>query len=428
MRHRPRLPALLPRALAVALSTLGAACGDGGAPAGRSLEGPALATRSDRAEFGDLWEGESRRHTFELESVGSEPIVIAERLDSCGCTSLEWYEVDAAGERRPYATGEPIEPGHRLVLEVLFDSTGRDGHFDQPITLYPAAASVERIPLHLVATIRPLLAVEALEGVATGPEAVLAAAAQRRAGNSNADAGRFVDLGTVRLGTTASATATLRSNAGPLALEVLERGLPPGVVARVEPFDGAREPAANTSGRSERWKLFIELDPGAQPGPRLGTLTLASDLHAPDGSPITARVHVQALVRGLVEVAGGRVGFQALDAGATASRTVGVVAREELELPEDPAVEVVAVLDGPHAEQDVSHWFEAHWTREGAGRAQVEIRLGPLPPEQFGVFEGEVRIALDLAAQPVLTVPFVGTATGLASPSTSPAGPESPRR
>lgn len=419
--HRPR-PILTLLALgALCTAPLTAGCG-GGEEDGiiGSVDGPALAARSVAVDLGELWEGETRRHSFVLESVGTEPFVIVERSNSCGCSEIEWFEEDAQGARTPYTTGEPLEPGHRLVVDVVFDSTGRPGAFDDALRLYSPHPEAPRVPLGIRAFIRPLLDVTSVEGGLDGVAGALAEAGQRQAGNALAQSGRFVDLGVVQLGSASGATATLTSNAGPLALTVGDEGRPPAFEAELVPLE------PDDQGRAEGFELRVTLAGDAPAGPQLGTLTLVSDQLGGDDRPLVSRVHVQAVVRGLVESVGGRAAFGALDAGMGATVNVPVLATDpELELPTDPKLELEAFLDAPQGDEDVSDWFRASWEAEG-GQGRLDLELLPLPEGRFGTFQGVVRIPLGLEAQPRLEVPFVGTATGLAGPAARFIGPQLP--
>jgi hypothetical protein len=386
----------------------------------RTIEGPAFSTESAVADFGELWEGETRRHTFRLTSVGTEPIVVQERLDTCGCSAIEWFEIEPDGTRTAYTTNEPIEPGNVLQLDVTFDSSGRRGPFDQPIRLY-GPFSGGRAELSLVANIRPLLEVEGSDGALAPSDAALALAGAVYAGNHEARGGRFVDLGAVMQGQSGAAVVTLASQTGPVVLAITGEP-PPDVVAALRPL----EPDAR--GRAERWRLDVELDPDARVGSRLGTLTLASDQVGSTGQTITSRIHVQAAVRGRVEVVGGRVSFGSLDAGDPVERDAFIAILDvDVELPGEPELELVAVLDGPHAEEVVSSWFSARW-RPGTidSSAAVTITAGPLPAGRFGAFDGLVRVPLDDPRQPWLEIPFSGTATGVPVPGSATSGPTLP--
>lgn len=402
----------------LALALAASACDSG---AERTIEGPAFATESARAEFGDLWEGETRRYSFLLESVGTEPIIVQERLDTCGCSAIEWFEIDLDGTRTPYATNEPIEPGHVLQLDVTFDSTGRRGPFDQPIRLY-GPFSGGRAELSLVANIQPLLEVQGMQSALDPSNAALALAGAAYAGNNEARGGRFVDLGAVMQGQSGAAEVILASLAGPVALSITG-DRPPDVLAVLTPLEPDDE------GRADRWRLAIELDSAAQVGSRLGTLTLASDQVGATGQTITSRVHVQAAVRGRVEVLGGRVAFGTLDAGIPTVREAFIAVLDlEVELPQKPELELRAFLDGPHAEEEITDWFDARWRPGTVGSpAAVTITAGPLPKGRYGAFEGVVRIPLLDPGQPWLEIPFSGTATGVPVPASSTPGPTQPQ-
>lgn len=398
-------------ALAFALTLAG--CGDG--PPSR--EGMSFATRSTRAEFGRLWEGEIREHTFRLESNGSEAIRVDERLDSCGCSSVEWYVVGDDGERRAYTKGAPIEPGEALEVDVVFDSRGREGDFDQPITLYLPFERQPKIELRLAARIEPLLVVESAEGESTTTESSLRMLRDVAAGNPDAHAGRFLDLGRVSSGQGASGALVLRSQAGPIALRFVGPPVPDARV-RLEPLE------PNADGRAERFRLAIELDPLAPAGVRLGSLELASDLIGGDGRAVSSFVRVRAEVRGLVESAPAYLDFDHVDAEQVVERRATLVIDSAARGLSEPLVPTAtAVLEAPEGEIDVSSWFEV-LVETGPTRTIV-LRTKPFPTRPFGPFRGLVHIDLGLAEQPRLEIAFGGVATGV-PPVPSAVGPGRP--
>lgn len=407
--HRPhrrpqQRPSRRARAAALgALVTLLALAGCDGGPPQRA--GMSFATRSTRADFGRLWEGEVREHTFRLESNGSEPIRVDERLDSCGCSSVEWFVVGSDAERRPYTKRAPIAPGETLEVDVVFDSRGREGAFDQPITLYVPFEQQPKIELRLAAQIEPLLVVDATEGPTTTTESSLRMIRAVAAGDPAAHAGRFLDLGRVASGEGASGSLVLRSQAGPIALRFVGPPVPDARV-HLEPL----EPGPD--GRAERFRLSVDLDPLAPAGVRLGSFELASDLIGGDGRAVSSFVRVRAEVRGLVESSPAYLDFDLVDAERVVERRALLVIDPAATGLHEPLVPTVtAVLEAPEAQIDVSDWFEV--TVEGAPTGAVVLRTKPFPTRPFGPFRGLVRIDLGIVRQPQLEISFGGVATGV---------------
>lgn len=73
-------------------------------------------------DFGTIIEGEKVLCYFEYENTGKGDLVIMEVETTCGCTTLDW-------------TREPLGPGERDQLKVVFDSHGRLGTQIKPIAV-----------------------------------------------------------------------------------------------------------------------------------------------------------------------------------------------------------------------------------------------------------------------------------------------------
>jgi len=65
-------------------------------------------------DFGDLKQGEQVSFVFEFTNTGGSPLLIKDAAASCGCTV-------------PNYDKEPIAPGDKGDIEVVFDSSGRRG-------------------------------------------------------------------------------------------------------------------------------------------------------------------------------------------------------------------------------------------------------------------------------------------------------------
>lgn len=73
-------------------------------------------------EFGDINEGEIVRHSFHFTNTGNEDLVISRCQASCGCTT-------------PKCEKKPVAPGERGVIEIKFDSSGKQGNQTKNITI-----------------------------------------------------------------------------------------------------------------------------------------------------------------------------------------------------------------------------------------------------------------------------------------------------
>lgn len=67
-------------------------------------------------DFGTVTEGEQVRHTYEFTNAGDQNLVLINVTGSCGCTVPEdWPK-------------QPIAPGEKGEIKVVFDSEGRVGN------------------------------------------------------------------------------------------------------------------------------------------------------------------------------------------------------------------------------------------------------------------------------------------------------------
>lgn len=73
-------------------------------------------------DFGTIIEGEMLVCYFEYENLGTGDLVISSVSASCGCTSPDWSK-------------EPLKPGERDRLKLVFDSNGRSGSQIKSVTV-----------------------------------------------------------------------------------------------------------------------------------------------------------------------------------------------------------------------------------------------------------------------------------------------------
>lgn len=78
------------------------------------VKGASITFQKNNYDFGKIPEGQKVTHEFEFVNNGSEPLIISNATASCGCTIPEYPK-------------EPIAPGKKGVIKVVFDSSGRPG-------------------------------------------------------------------------------------------------------------------------------------------------------------------------------------------------------------------------------------------------------------------------------------------------------------
>lgn len=81
-------------------------------------------------DFGNIVQGDKVEHTFYFTNTGNEPLLITNVQVSCGCTVPKWPR-------------DPIPPGARGELTVSFNSAGKMGKQNKPVTLVSNAVNPE---------------------------------------------------------------------------------------------------------------------------------------------------------------------------------------------------------------------------------------------------------------------------------------------
>ena len=74
-------------------------------------------------DFGTIAQGEKVSHTFKFRNIGSGQLVITDVTTSCGCTASKY-------------SLEPVAPGAEGMVEVIFDSYGREGRQMKKISVW----------------------------------------------------------------------------------------------------------------------------------------------------------------------------------------------------------------------------------------------------------------------------------------------------
>ncbi|UTW61068.1 DUF1573 domain-containing protein [bacterium SCSIO 12741] len=71
-------------------------------------------------DFGEITQGEKVQFTFTFTNTGENDLVIASANGSCGCTVPEWPK-------------EPVRPGEKGEINVVFNSDGKEGKMHKKV-------------------------------------------------------------------------------------------------------------------------------------------------------------------------------------------------------------------------------------------------------------------------------------------------------
>jgi hypothetical protein len=73
-------------------------------------------------DFGKIIQGENVTYSFKFKNTGNSDLVIAKVSATCGCTASDYPR-------------EPVRPGEEGVIEVSFDSSGKQGFQSKDLTI-----------------------------------------------------------------------------------------------------------------------------------------------------------------------------------------------------------------------------------------------------------------------------------------------------
>jgi len=93
-------------------------------------------------EFGEINEGDVIDTVFTFENIGSDPLIISNAKAGCGCTVPQWPK-------------EPIAPGETGKIAVKFNSKGKPGQQNKPVTL-TMNTTPNTMKLRLVGKVNPI--------------------------------------------------------------------------------------------------------------------------------------------------------------------------------------------------------------------------------------------------------------------------------
>lgn len=111
--------------------------------AGQKEDGPVITFDKKTHDFGDIVQGDKVEHTFHFTNTGNEPLIITNVQVTCGCTVPKGYP------------REPIPPGGKGELTVAFNSTGKLGKQNKPVTIVSNAVNTDGNQVSFTTNILP---------------------------------------------------------------------------------------------------------------------------------------------------------------------------------------------------------------------------------------------------------------------------------
>lgn len=109
------------------------------APTSTPLSKAVIDFTSEVYDFGDITQGEVIKHNFVFRNSGTDPLIIAKVLTTCGCTITKFPK-------------EPILPGTVGRIEASFNSEGKMGRQNKIINVMSNATTPD-VQLTLTGTV-----------------------------------------------------------------------------------------------------------------------------------------------------------------------------------------------------------------------------------------------------------------------------------
>jgi hypothetical protein len=86
------------------------------------IKGSEIQFKEMSFDFGTINEGTQATHLFEFTNTGDSDLILLDVQRTCGCTTPTW----------PH---QPIKPGQKDIITVVYNSSGRPGEFHKDITV-----------------------------------------------------------------------------------------------------------------------------------------------------------------------------------------------------------------------------------------------------------------------------------------------------
>ena len=107
----------------------------------QEIKAPEFKFNESKIDFGEIFQGDIVEHSFEFTNIGDTPLVISKIITTCGCTAPTWPK-------------EPIHPGEKGKIKIVFNSTGKIGRQNKVATIL-SNTSNQKDRLLIVANIIP---------------------------------------------------------------------------------------------------------------------------------------------------------------------------------------------------------------------------------------------------------------------------------
>ncbi|MBU1372336.1 MAG: DUF1573 domain-containing protein [Bacteroidetes bacterium] len=97
---------------------------------------PVMKFDKDTYDFGKIVQGEKVSYNFTFVNTGKSPLIIKDAVATCGCTV-------------PEPPTDPIQPGQKSKINVVFSSAGKMGLQDKVVTI-TANTIPSQTQIHLI--------------------------------------------------------------------------------------------------------------------------------------------------------------------------------------------------------------------------------------------------------------------------------------
>ena len=102
---------------------------------------PKISVAEKEFDLGKIEEGVEVKHVFKVSNQGQKNLKILKTTATCGCTV-------------PRMSKDVIEPGQTVDLEVIMDTSMKQGSVSKPIEIYSNDPVTPRVTIHLKAQVR----------------------------------------------------------------------------------------------------------------------------------------------------------------------------------------------------------------------------------------------------------------------------------
>jgi hypothetical protein len=357
-----------------------------------------LVVGSDTATFGEVFEGDTGEHVFDLRIEGTEPVTIFDQKSTCGCTVGAMEVVAADGSATPYELGKPIPLDATLRVHGALKTEGKSGENHHTITLRHNGSNRASL-LHFQANVIPIFTFE------PGPYL------------------NFHEFFVNETRTTQIEIASSVVDAFALAVDT-SFGLPPYLRVELEPV------APGPDGRAKKWIVrgTIGPDTPANLGGQQGlTVLLSTDIALPGAPPLPdgrertrqLSVFTAARVKPLVSAAPAYLSYGAVSPGTGAERVFTIEFADGDFTPDLERLSRARFVARNPDDQDLyDELFEVRVVPvEGARKVEVYVGFDAWPEGRIGQFGGTVQIDVGHPTKPTVEVPFSGVSRTTPQPA-----------